>query len=57
MPPNSFYGRQGKVALPWHTAGSHAVMCRTVQHKYIRPYYTGYHELFDLETDLAKPTT
>jgi len=51
MPANSFYARQGKVALPCHMAGSHAVMCRTMQHKYIRRYYTGHHELFDLAVD------
>ena len=26
-------------------------MCRTMQHKYIRRYYTGHHELFDMEAD------
>ena len=51
MPPDSFYARQGRAAIPHHVAGSHAVMCRTMQHKYIRRYYTGHHELFDLETD------
>jgi len=51
LPPNSFYSRQGRVAIPYHEAGSHAVMCRTMEHKYIRRYYTGHHELFDLEAD------
>ncbi|MCK5801997.1 MAG: sulfatase-like hydrolase/transferase [Lentisphaeria bacterium] len=51
MPPTSFYARQGKVALPCHLEGSHAVMCRTTKHKYVRRYYTGHHELFDLEAD------
>lgn len=51
MPPNSFYARQGRAAIPYHEKGTHAVMCRTLQHKYIRRYYTGHHELFDLEND------
>jgi len=51
MPPDSFYARQGRAAIPYHEAGSHAVMCRTMRHKYIRRYYTGHHELFDLESD------
>lgn len=51
MPPDSFYARQGRAAIPYHEAGSHAVMCRTMQYKYIRRYYTGHHELFDLEAD------
>ena len=51
MPPDSFYFRQSRAAIPHHQAGSHAVMCRTTQHKYVRRYYTGHHELFDLEAD------
>lgn len=51
MPPDSFYARQGRAAIPYHEAGSHAVMCRTTQHKYIRRYYTDHHELFDLKAD------
>lgn len=51
MPGDSFYARQGKVAIPNALIGSHAVMCRTLQHKYIRRYYTGHHELFDLTAD------
>jgi hypothetical protein len=51
MPPDSFYARQGKAAIPYHQAGSHAVMCRTPEYKYIRRIYTGHHELFDLEAD------
>jgi len=51
LPPDSFYARQGRASIPCHEAGSHAVMCRTLQHKYIRRYYTGHHELFDLTAD------
>ena len=51
MPPDSFYARQGRAAIPFHEAGSHAVMCRTARYKYIRRYYTGHHELFDLQAD------
>ena len=51
MPANSFYGRQSRAAIPYHRAGSLAVMCRTLRHKYIRRVYTGHHELFDLTTD------
>lgn len=51
MPANSFYARQSRASMPHHKAGSHAVMCRTMQHKYIRRYYTGHHELFDMEAD------
>lgn len=51
LPSNSFYGRQGRVAIPYHEAGSYAVMCRTMQHKYVRRYYTGCHELFDMQAD------
>lgn len=51
MPPQSFYGRQGRAARPFHEAGSHAVMCRTPRYKYVRRIYTGHHELFDLQTD------
>ncbi|MHB9106066.1 MAG: sulfatase-like hydrolase/transferase [Armatimonadota bacterium] len=51
MSPDSFYARQGQAAIPYHQAGSHAVMCRTLQHKYVRRVYTGHHELFDLEAD------
>jgi len=51
MSPDTFYGRQGQAAIPHHQAGSHAVMCRTLQHKNIRRVYTGHHELFDLEAD------
>jgi len=51
MPPNSFYARQSRSAIPSHKEGSHAVMCRTQEYKYIRRYYTGHHELFDLEKD------
>jgi len=51
MPPDSFYFRQSRAAIPHHVTGSHAVMCRTAQNKYVRRYYTGHHELFDLEAD------
>jgi arylsulfatase A-like enzyme len=51
MPPDSFYARQSRAAIPYHEVGSHAVMCRTMQHKYIHRCYTGHHELFDLEAD------
>ncbi len=51
MAPESFYGRQSRAVLPFHKAGSHAVMCRTLQHKYVRRSYTGHHELFSLEDD------
>ncbi|MDP6775509.1 MAG: sulfatase-like hydrolase/transferase [Candidatus Latescibacteria bacterium] len=51
MPPDSFYARQGRAGIPHHEAGSHAVMCRTPEHKYVRRYYTGHHELFDLVAD------
>ena len=51
MPADSFYARQGRAAIPYHQAGSYAVMCRTMAHKYIRRYYTGHHTLFDLGTD------
>jgi len=54
MPPDSFYARQGRAAIPYHRRGSHAVMCRTLRHKYVRRYYTGHHELFDLERDPAE---
>jgi hypothetical protein len=54
MPADSFYARQGRAAIPYHEAGSHAVMCRTMKHKYIRRCYTGHHELFDLEADPAE---
>jgi arylsulfatase A-like enzyme len=50
-PPDSFYARQGRAAIRYHKAGSHAVMCRTTRHKYVRRCYTGHHELFDLEAD------
>jgi len=51
MPADSFCGRQCRAGIPDTDAGSHAVMCRMLQHKYIRRYYTGHHELFDLATD------
>jgi len=51
MPPQSFYGRQGRAARAFHEAGSHAVMCRTQDYKYIRRVYTGHAELFDLRAD------
>jgi len=51
MPADSFYARQGRAAIPYHEAGSHAVMCRTMQHKYVHRHYTRHHELFDLEAD------
>lgn len=54
MPPNSFYGRQARAAIPCHEAGSHAVMCRTHDYKYVRRYYTGHNELFDLKKDPAE---
>lgn len=51
MPPDSFYARYARAAIPHHEAGSYAVMCRTPQHKYVRRCYTEPHELFDLQTD------
>jgi arylsulfatase A-like enzyme len=51
MPPGNFYARQSRAAIPCHEAGSYAVMCRTIQHKYIRRCYTGHHELYDLMVD------
>ncbi len=51
MAPDSFYARQSRASLPAHQAGSHAVMCRTREYKYIRRTYTGHHELFDLKAD------
>ncbi|NQU59213.1 MAG: arylsulfatase, partial [Rhodospirillales bacterium] len=51
MPPNSFYARQSRAAIPFHKAGSYAVMCRTMQHKYVRRCDTGHHELFDMAAD------
>lgn len=51
MPPNSFYARQRRATIAYHADGTHAVMCRTLRHKYIRRYYTGHHELFDLAVD------
>jgi len=51
MPGDSFYARQGRAAIPFHQQGSHAVMCRTEEFKYIRRYYTGHHELYDLRAD------
>ncbi len=51
FPADHFYSRQSRAASPRHLEGSHAVMCRTTQYKYIRRYYTGHHELFDLEND------
>lgn len=51
LPPDHFYARKSRVVAPYHREGSHAVMCRTKQYKYIRRYYTGHHELFDLEAD------
>jgi arylsulfatase A-like enzyme len=51
LPPDNFYTHQGRAAIPFHRAGSHAVMCRTMQHKYVRRYYTSHHELFDLAAD------
>jgi arylsulfatase A-like enzyme len=51
MPPDNFYVRKISIEKPYHKEGSHAVMCRTMQYKYIRRYYTGHHELFDLEAD------
>lgn len=51
MDPDSFYARQSRAAMPSHEAGSHAVMCRTLKYKYVRRFYTGDHELFDLEVD------
>ncbi len=51
LPKDNFYFHQGRVAVPYHEAGSHAVMCRTHQYKYIRRFYTGHHELFDLKKD------
>jgi arylsulfatase A-like enzyme len=51
MPADSFYGRQSRAAAPYGEAGSYAVMCRTLRHKYIRRVYTGHHELYDLDAD------
>jgi len=51
LPVNSFYARQGRAAIPHHRLGSHAVMCRTTEHKYVRRHYTSHHELFDLQAD------
>jgi arylsulfatase A-like enzyme len=51
MPPDSFYARQSRSAIPAHKDGSHAVMCRTEHYKYVRRHYSGHHELFDLKTD------
>jgi len=51
MPADSFYARQSGAANPFHRAGSHAVMCRTEEYKYVRRVYTGHHELFDLAKD------
>jgi arylsulfatase A-like enzyme len=51
MPPDSFYARQGRAAIPYHESGSYAIMCRTMQYKYIRRCYTGHHELFNMEED------
>ena len=51
MVPDSFYFRQGRAAIPYHEAGSHAVMVRTTDFKYVRRFYTGHHELFDLKAD------
>lgn len=54
LPKNNFYFRQGSVAIPYHEAGSLAVMCRTERFKYIRRFYSGHHELFDLQKDFAE---
>ncbi|MBI2442217.1 MAG: sulfatase-like hydrolase/transferase [Lentisphaerae bacterium] len=51
MPPDNFYSHQRRATLLHHKAGSYAVMCRTLKHKYIRRCYTGHHELFDLAAD------
>lgn len=51
MAANSFYARHSRAGASYHKAGSYAVMCRTAQYKYIRRYYTGRHELFDMEAD------
>jgi arylsulfatase A-like enzyme len=51
LPPDNFYARKSRVVVPYHQEGSHAVMCRTMQYKYVRRYYTGHHELFDMEAD------
>ena len=44
-------GNRQHLAFPYHVIGSHAIMCRTHKHKYIRRFYTGHHELFDLVLD------
>lgn len=46
-----FYEMQRRAANSFHQEGTHAVMCRTEQHKYIRRYYTKHNELYDLEKD------
>lgn len=51
MPPDSFYGRQGAAAIPYHSAGSFAVACRTTTHKYIRRAPAAPNELYDLTVD------
>ncbi len=51
MPPDSFYGMQSRAVRDFALAGTYAVTCRTLSHKYIRRYYTKHHELFDLEKD------
>ncbi|MCA1809849.1 MAG: sulfatase-like hydrolase/transferase [Kiritimatiellia bacterium] len=50
-PPGSFYQVQSGAALPFADAGTYAVMCRTLAHKYVRRGYTGHHELYDLRQD------
>lgn len=51
LPPKSFYGRQASAVRPFHYRGSHAVMCRTDDYKYVRRFYSGEHELYDLVND------
>ncbi|MFC1462559.1 sulfatase-like hydrolase/transferase [Verrucomicrobiota bacterium] len=51
LPPDSFYGRQSRAAVPAHDAGTYAVCCRTQDFKYVRRGYNDHHELFDLRTD------
>ncbi|OGV83731.1 MAG: hypothetical protein A2340_12320 [Lentisphaerae bacterium RIFOXYB12_FULL_60_10] len=51
LPPQSFYGMQSRGARPYAREGSHAVMCRTHDYKYIRRVYNGHHELYDLHAD------
>jgi len=51
MPSDSFYAIQSGAAIPFHEAGSYAVMCRTHEYKYVRRSYNDCHELYDLRKD------